>query len=89
MKLFWANASFPTPSHYPSSFDVVFTNYLAKKILDALNKIGAPYTDKDVVDYLPRAYTSRDVLVDYTARHWGQDIKKCPIKRPEDRGPPN
>ncbi|KAL3442245.1 Metallo-dependent phosphatase-like protein [Aspergillus insuetus] len=89
MKLFWANASFPKPSHYPSSFDVVFTNYLAKKILDALNKIGAPYTDKDVVDYLPREYTSRDVLVDYTARHWGKDIKNCPIKRPEDRGPPN
>ncbi|KAL4862657.1 hypothetical protein BDV12DRAFT_39655 [Aspergillus spectabilis] len=85
MKLFWGNGSFPNPSHYPASFDVVFTNYLAKKILDALNKIGAPYTDKDVVGYLPRTYTSRDVLVDYTARHWGKDIKNCPIKRPDDR----
>ncbi|KAG2420403.1 hypothetical protein HFD88_005204 [Aspergillus terreus] len=85
MKLFWANASFPNASHYPPSFDVVFTNYLTKRILDALNKTGAPYTGDDVADYLPRDYTSREVLVDYTARNWGQDRENCPIQRPEDR----
>ncbi|KAL2845929.1 Metallo-dependent phosphatase-like protein [Aspergillus pseudoustus] len=89
MKLFWSNASFPNPSQYPASFDVVFTNYLAKRIVAALNETGAPYTEKDVVDYLPRTYTSRDVLVDYTARHWGQDMENCPIKRPGDREPSN
>ncbi|GIC88972.1 Ser/Thr protein phosphatase family protein [Aspergillus udagawae] len=85
MKLFWANASFPNLSHYPPSFDVVFTHYLTKRILDALNKTGAPYTEKDVIDYLPRAYTSREVLVDYTARNWDQDRENCPIRRPGDR----
>ncbi|KAF7156239.1 hypothetical protein CNMCM5623_009632 [Aspergillus felis] len=85
MKLFWGNASFPNLSHYPPSFDVIFTHYLTKRILDALNKTGAPYTENDVIDYLPRAYTSRDVLVDYTARNWGQDRENCPIRRPGDR----
>ncbi|GFF91692.1 uncharacterized protein PB2B2.06c [Aspergillus lentulus] len=87
MKLFWANASFPNLSHYPPSFDVVFTDYLTKRILDALKETGAPYTEKDVISYLPPTFTSRDVLVDYTARNWGQDkdTKNCPIRRPGER----
>jgi 2',3'-cyclic-nucleotide 2'-phosphodiesterase (5'-nucleotidase family) len=85
MKLFWANASFPNPSHYPPSFDMVFTDYLAKRILDALKKTGAPYTEKDVISYMPRTYTSRDVLVDYTARNWDHDRKNCPIRKPGER----
>ncbi|KAJ0426785.1 Metallo-dependent phosphatase-like protein [Aspergillus carlsbadensis] len=82
MKLFWGSAAFPNAPDYPPLFDVVFTNYLSKKILDALKKAGAPYTENDVTDYLPRSYTSRDVLVDYTARRWGKDRKDCPIRQP-------
>ncbi|KAF4270607.1 hypothetical protein KXW98_003756 [Aspergillus fumigatus] len=85
MKLFWANASFPNLPQYPPSFDVVFTDYLAPRILGALKRIGAPYTQKDVIDYLPRTYTSRDVLVDYTARNWDQDRDNCHIQKPGDR----
>ncbi|GAM40376.1 hypothetical protein TCE0_039f12680 [Talaromyces pinophilus] len=85
MNLFWANASFPNASHYPPSFDVVFTDYLAQRILDALKKTGAPYTEKDVKSYMPRTYTSRDVLVDYTARNWGQNGTECPIRKPGER----
>ncbi|KAL2826136.1 Metallo-dependent phosphatase-like protein [Aspergillus cavernicola] len=85
MKIFWGNASFPNPKHYPPYFDVVFTSYLETKILDALKATGAPYKEENVAPYLPSNYTSREVLPDYTARHWSQDRKHCPIRNPGDR----
>ena len=76
-----ANASFPTDGSDPSTVDLIFLDFIASDVLDALSQIGANYTEADVSYYLPITFTTNSYLPIYakTAPAWQKNVPNCPV----------
>ncbi|KAJ6263958.1 hypothetical protein Dda_0095 [Drechslerella dactyloides] len=71
-----AKGGFPADNKEPEVVDVVFYDFIQSFMLNALEKAGAKYTKNDVAMYLPKNFSSNNVLPEYARRHWD---KNCTI----------
>jgi hypothetical protein len=76
-----ANGSFPTDGSLPQSVDLVFLDFIASYVLNALQKAGSPknYTTADVNYYLPKSFTTNSYLPAYAKVAWQKNINNCPV----------
>ncbi|KAF2397990.1 hypothetical protein EJ06DRAFT_480977 [Trichodelitschia bisporula] len=75
----WGNASFPTDGSVPKTVDLVFLNFAANLTLQGLQMLGASYTLKDVINYLPSNVTSNMYLPEYAKIAWQANMPNCPV----------
>src|ERR1700761_135070 len=57
-----ANASFPTDGSAPKTVDLIFLDFIASYVLNALKSVGGSYTKKDIAYYLPPSFTTNSYL---------------------------
>jgi len=74
-----ANASFPTDGTMPKTVDFVFLDYLAPRVLNALEKTGVKYNRSNVQDYLPPTFTTNKFLSVYAKAKWQTGVSSCPV----------
>ncbi|WPH03211.1 secreted protein [Acrodontium crateriforme] len=76
-----ANASFPADGSMPTRVDFIFLDFIAKDVVNALNKFGTKYTLADVSYYLPLNYTTNTFVTEYAkvAPDWQKDVPNCPV----------
>ncbi|KAB8527821.1 hypothetical protein FH972_025472 [Carpinus fangiana] len=78
-----ANASFPTDGSTPDTVDLIFLDFIASYITNALTKAGSPrkYTTADISYYLPPSFTTNSYLPAYAkvAPDWQKNVPNCPV----------
>ncbi|KAK5736515.1 hypothetical protein LTR17_007333 [Elasticomyces elasticus] len=78
---FQANGTFPADGSSPETVDLIFLDFIAEDVVNALSAAGANYTDADVSYYLPKTFTTNSYLPLYAqqAPAWQADVLNCPI----------
>lgn len=78
---FQANASFPINGTLPATVDLIFLDFIASDVLDALGGAGGNYTEADFSYYLPKTFTTNSYLPVYAqqAPDWQADVPNCPV----------
>lgn len=78
---FQANGSFPTNGSVPDTVDMIFLDFIAEDVVDALNGLGGDYSDADVSYYLPKTFTTNSYLPVYAklAADWQANVPNCPV----------
>ncbi|KAK3629028.1 hypothetical protein LTR56_018263 [Elasticomyces elasticus] len=78
---FQANGSFPVDGSLPETVDLIFLDFIAEDVVDALAAAGGNYTEADVSYYLPETFTTNSYLPIYAmqAEGWQKDVPNCPI----------
>ena len=78
---FQANGSFPTNGSLPARVDLVFLDFIARDVLNALRGVGANYSTADVSYYLPKTFTTNSYLPLYAqqAPDWQANVPNCPV----------
>ena len=79
-----ANASFTTSTTGPQiSIDLVFLDYIASDVIDALNSLvgagGRNYTTTDLSYYMPPSFTTNSYLPAYAKVAWQGNLTSCPV----------
>ncbi|KAK7551518.1 Metallo-dependent phosphatase-like protein [Phyllosticta citricarpa] len=74
-----ANASFPSDGTEPDKVDVVYISFIEKYVISALGKVGAKYTSKDALAYLPESFKSNQVIPKFAELEWKANINNCPV----------
>ncbi|KAK7511875.1 Metallo-dependent phosphatase-like protein [Phyllosticta citriasiana] len=74
-----ANASFPSDGTEPDKVDVVYISFIEKYVISALGKVGAKYTPKDALAYLPESFKSNQVIPKFAELEWKANINNCPV----------
>ncbi|KAF2265336.1 Metallo-dependent phosphatase [Lojkania enalia] len=76
-----ANASFPTDGLMPEKVDLVFLDFIASYVVDALNQpdVGGAYSEDEVIYYLPKTFTSNSYLPAYAKIAWQENVPDCPV----------
>ncbi|KAF2715459.1 Metallo-dependent phosphatase [Pleomassaria siparia CBS 279.74] len=78
-----ANASFPLDGTQPTTVDMVFLDFIASYILNALNEpaVGGAYSLSDVSYYMDKSFTTNSYLPAYAkvAPEWQKDVPNCPV----------
>jgi hypothetical protein len=76
-----ANASFPTDGSTPETVDLVFLDFIASYIIDALNEpdVGANYSESDVSYYMDESFTTNSYLPAYAKIAWQDNVPNCPV----------
>lgn len=69
----------PSDGSSPAVADLVFIDFFADKLVEALNTLGGKYTKNDYKPYMPAGYTTNNYLVDYVKTHWQANIANCPV----------
>jgi len=61
--------------------DLIFLDFIAEDVVDALTAAGANYTEADVSYYLPETFTTNSYLPVYAkqAPDWQRDVPNCPV----------
>ncbi len=76
---FEGNGSFPTTGT-PTAVDLVFLDFIATNVLQALSSLGQTYTMSDVTYYLPNmgpnAFTTQSYLPAYAKLAWQAGVPK-------------
>ena len=67
-----ANASFPTDGTAPSTVDLIFLDFIAPNVIQALQSIGGNYTTNQVSYYLPQSFTTNSYLPSYAQQYWSK-----------------
>nr|POF22076.1 secreted protein [Quercus suber] len=78
---FQATGSFPANGSLPSTVDMVFLDFIADDVIDALNSAGQSYSTADVSYYLPETFTTNSYLPAYAkiAPDWQKNVPNCPV----------
>jgi hypothetical protein len=78
---FQANGSFPTNGSTPATVDLIFLDFIANDVIDALTSAGSSYTEDRVEYYLPKTFTTNGYLPVYAqqAPDWQADVPNCPV----------
>jgi hypothetical protein len=74
-----ANGSFPADGSDPETVDMIFLDFIASYIIDALNTVGGQYTTADVAYYLPPSFTTNSYLPAYAKIAWQENVPNCPV----------
>jgi len=76
-----ANASFPLDGSMPKSVDLVFLDFIASYIVDALNQpdVGGKFTLDQVSNYIDEDFTTNSYLPAYAKIAWQDNVPNCPV----------
>ncbi len=76
-----ANASFPTDGSTPKTVDLVFLDFIASYIVNALNTpdVGGSYNVKQVSYYMDKSFTTNSYLPAYAKIAWQANVPNCPV----------
>lgn len=76
-----ANASFPLDGSMPKTVDLVFLDFIASYIVNALNTpaVGGKYSLNQVSYYLPESFTTNSYLPAYAKIAWQANVPNCPV----------
>ncbi|KAL5120992.1 hypothetical protein ACEQ8H_001180 [Pleosporales sp. CAS-2024a] len=76
-----AKASFPMDGSMPKTVDVVFLDFIASYIVNALNTagVGPRYSLSQVAQYLPKNFTTNSYLPAYAKIAWQANVPNCPV----------
>ncbi|CAG7997550.1 unnamed protein product [Penicillium salamii] len=77
---FQATAGFPEDGQ-PDTVDLIFSDFLASRIANALNLEGPSknYTKDDGLLYLPVDFSTNTLIPAYASTEWQDNISECPI----------
>ncbi|MCJ1358997.1 MAG: hypothetical protein MMC33_008997 [Icmadophila ericetorum] len=73
-----ANGSLPTTGT-PATVDLVFLDFIASDVLEALTAAGGKYTTADILYYVPQTFTVQSYLPAYAQLAWQANVPNCPI----------
>ncbi|KAF2795849.1 hypothetical protein K505DRAFT_348335 [Melanomma pulvis-pyrius CBS 109.77] len=76
-----ANASFPIDGSKPEKVDVVFLDFIASYVINALNTpdVGGAFSVKDVSYYMDKSFTTNSYLPAYAKIAWQANVPNCPV----------
>jgi hypothetical protein len=76
-----ANASFPLDGSMPATVDLVFLDFIASYIVNALNRpdVGGKFSLDQVTYYLPKSFDTNSYLPAYAKVAWQANVPNCPI----------
>jgi hypothetical protein len=74
-----ANASFPTDGSTPEAVDLVFLDFIASYVINALNGIGGSYSTNDVDYYMDPSFTTNSYFQEYAKIAWQDRVPNCPV----------
>ncbi|KAI2486392.1 hypothetical protein Ptr902_00525 [Pyrenophora tritici-repentis] len=75
-----ANASFPLDGSMPKTVDLVFLDFIASYIVNALNTpdVGGDFSLGQVSYYMDKSFTTNSYLPAYAKIAWQADVPNCP-----------
>ncbi|KAJ8113733.1 hypothetical protein OPT61_g4202 [Boeremia exigua] len=76
-----ANASFPADGSLPEKVDLVFLDFIASYIVDALNQpdVGGNWNVGQVSYYMDKSFTTNSYLPAYANLAWQANLDDCPV----------
>lgn len=76
-----ANASFPTDGKMPEKVDLVFLDFIASYIINALNQpdVGGSFSKSNVIYYMDKSFTTNSYLPAYAKIAWQNNVPNCPV----------
>ncbi|KAJ4341202.1 hypothetical protein N0V87_001942 [Didymella glomerata] len=76
-----ANGSFPLDGSLPKTVDLVFLDFIASYIVNALNSadVGGNFSLSQVSYYMDKKFTTNSYLPAYAKIAWQDDIDDCPV----------
>jgi hypothetical protein len=76
-----ANGSFPIDGSLPKTVDLVFLDFIASYIVNALNTpdVGGKFSLSQVSYYLPKNFTTNSYLPAYAKVAWQANVPNCPV----------
>jgi len=76
-----ANASFPLDGSMPKTVDLVFLDFIASYIVNALNTpdVGGSFSLGQVSYYMDKSFTTNSYLPAYAKIAWKADVPNCPV----------
>ena len=76
-----ANASFPLDGSVPETVDLVFLDFIASYIVNALNSadVGGHFDLGQVEYYVDKGFTTNSYLPAYAKVAWQENLEDCPV----------
>jgi hypothetical protein len=76
-----ANASFPIDGSMPKTVDLVFLDFIASYIVNALNTpdVGGAFSLSQVSYYISKNFTTNSYLPAYAKVAWQDNVPNCPV----------
>lgn len=76
-----ANASFPLDGSMPETVDLVFLDFIASYIVNALNQpdVGGDFSLDQVSYYMDKSFTTNSYLPAYAKIAWQDNVPNCPV----------
>lgn len=76
-----ANASFPLDGSMPETVDLVFLDFIASYIVNALNQpdVGGKFSLSQVSYYIDEKFTTNSYLPAYAKIAWQENVPNCPV----------
>jgi hypothetical protein len=76
-----ANASFPLDGSMPKTVDLIFLDFIASYIVDALNQpdVGGNFNLGMVDYYIDKSFTTNSYLPAYAKVAWQENVPNCPV----------
>ncbi|KAL1656095.1 hypothetical protein SLS61_001166 [Didymella pomorum] len=76
-----ANGSFPLDGSLPETVDLVFLDFIASYIVNALNSadVGGNFSLSQVSYYMDKKFTTNSYLPAYAKIAWQENIGDCPV----------
>lgn len=76
-----ANGSFPIDGSAPATVDLVFLDFIASYIVNALNRpeVGGAFSLSQVSYYMDKEFTTNSYLPAYAKVAWQANVPNCPV----------
>ncbi|KAF1931806.1 uncharacterized protein M421DRAFT_417555 [Didymella exigua CBS 183.55] len=76
-----ANASFPADGSAPATVDLVFLDFIASYVVNALNsaEVGGDVSLGQVGYYMDKTFTTNSYLPAYAKVAWQENVDDCPV----------
>ncbi|KAF7673227.1 calcineurin-like phosphoesterase [Alternaria burnsii] len=76
-----ANGSFPLDGSMPKTVDLVFLDFIASYIVNALNQpdVGGDFSLSQVSYYMDKSFTTNSYLPAYAKIAWQANVPNCPV----------
>ncbi|CAI6341025.1 unnamed protein product [Periconia digitata] len=76
-----ANASLPADGSLPQTVDLIFLDFIASDVVDALNQpdVGGNFSLDQVSYYVDKSFTTNSYLPAYAKIAWQKNVPNCPV----------